>query len=344
MKATFKNTIIRFRIPLLITLGIALLGLPFLLTNAYLLRIATMVGIYIVLASSLNIVIGFTGMFSLGHGAFYGLGAYCSALLALRLGWSFWVCMLAAGFFAGFWGAMIGLATLRLRAIFLAFTTLGFGEIVRILILNWTPLTRGPMGLVGIPVPKLFGRNFNSMHSYYLILVLIVIVVIFVHRLSASKVGRAFLAIREDELAAKSMGINVFAYKTLAFTIACFIAGIAGSFYAHFARFLSADQFSGNESFTVLTMVALGGTGSIIGPMLGAGILVLLPEMFRFMAQYRMVLYGLILIGVIVLRPGGIMGVKGLFERSEPLFKKHRKRRQKRQRAAVGGTERELQH
>ena len=214
----------------------------------------------------------------------------------------------------------------------------------RILILNWTPLTRGPMGLVGIPVPKLFGQNFTSMHSYYLILLLIVVVVVFIHRLAASKVGRAFLAVRDDELAAKSMGINVFAYKTLAFTIACFIAGIAGSFYAHFARFLSADQFSGNESFTILTMVALGGTGSIVGPMLGAAILILLPEMVRFMAQYRMVLYGLILIGVIVLRPGGIMGVKGLFERSEPLFKKRRKRGRKRQRATVGEAERGLQH
>ena len=146
-----------------------------------------------------------------------------------------------------------------------------------------------------------------------------------VYRLYHSRVGRAFLAIREDELATSNMGINVFAFKTLAFTLACAIAGVAGAYYAHFARFISADQFGSNESFMILTMVALGGTGSIAGPLIGALILVILPEMFRFLAQYRMVLYGLILMSVIVLKPGGILGVKGLFERSEPLFKKKKK-------------------
>jgi len=319
-----KDIYTKFRLPIHIGLGIMLLILPTLL-NPYLLRIVIMVGIYMILASSLNLIIGFTGMFSLGHGAFYGIGAYVSALLSRNFGLSFWITMLIAAVVAGCFGALIGLATLRLRAIFLAFTTLGFGEITRIIILNWISVTRGPMGVPGIPIPTLFGMTFKPIAYYYLIVVLVLLTILIIYRLYHSRVGRAFLAIREDELATKNMGINVFAFKTLAFTTACAIAGVAGAYYAHFARYISADQFGSNESFMILTMVALGGTGSITGPLIGAFILVLLPETFRFLAQYRMVLYGLILMSVIVLKPGGIVGVKGLFERSEPLFKRKKK-------------------
>jgi branched-chain amino acid transport system permease protein len=318
------NKFTKFKIPLIIIAAIVLLVLPNFL-NGYILRIAIMIGIYMVLASSLNIIIGFTGMFSLGHGAFYGIGAYVSALLAIRFGMSFWFTMLLGGVVAGIFGALIGLATLRLRAIFLAFTTLGFGEITRLIILNWIPVTRGPMGVPGIPSPKLFGVSFTPVLTFYWVVIMVILTVVVIKRVFNSRIGRAFVAIREDELAGKSMGINVFGFKTLAFTLACFLAGIAGATYAHFARFISADQFAGNESFVILTMVALGGTGSLIGPLIGAFILVLVPEAFRFLAEYRMVLYGAILISVIVLRPGGIVGVKGIFERSEPLFKKRKK-------------------
>jgi branched-chain amino acid transport system permease protein len=325
VKLEFANKIARYRVPLGILSGIVLIVLPTTL-NPYLLRIATLAGIYMILASSLNIVIGFTGMFSLGHGAFYGIGAYVSALLAINFGLPFWVTILMAGIVAGFFGALIGLATLRLRAIFLAFTTLGFGEITRIVILNWIAVTRGPMGVPGIPIPKLFGYSFGPLGYYYLILLMVLLTVLVIRRIYMSRVGRAFIAIREDELAAMSMGVNVFAFKSLAFTLACAIAGIVGAYYAHFARFISADQFGGNESFMILTMVALGGTGSILGPLLGALILVVIPEMFRFLSQYRMVLYGLILLMIIVTRPGGLMGVRGIFERPEALFKRTKKR------------------
>lgn len=319
MTQKINNLFNKFKLPLGIAGGILILVLPHFL-NGYILRIAIMIGIYMVLASSLNVIIGFTGMFSLGHGAFYGIGAYVSALLAIKFGLSFWITMLLGGVVAGFFGALIGLATLRLRAIFLAFTTLGFGEITRIVILNWRSVTRGPMGVPGIPTPKIFGITFTPVYTFYWVVLLVIITVIIIRRIYYSRIGRAFVAIREDELAGKSMGINIFAYKTLAFTIACFIAGTAGATYAHFARFISADQFAGNESFIILTMVALGGTGSIIGPLIGAFILVLVPEAFRFLAEYRMVLYGFILISVIVIRPGGLIGVKGIFERTEPLF------------------------
>ena len=299
-----------------VALGILLLiSFPYIVPNPYLVRVAIMCGIYMVLASSLNIVIGFTGMFSLGHGAFYGIGAYTSALLALNLHWPFWVTFPLGGVMAALFGVLIGVATLRLRQIFLAFTTLGFGEITRILILNWDSLTRGPMGLPGIPIPTFFGIRFSQAGYYYFILLFTALVVLFIYRLYHSRIGRAFIAIREDEVAASHMGIHLFGYKTLAFTLACAIAGLVGAFYAHFARFISADQFGGNESFAILTMVALGGTGSIVGPLLGAAVLIIFPEVFRFLAQFRMVIYGAILIFVIVVKPGGIVGVRGVFEK-----------------------------
>jgi len=282
--------------------------------NEYLMRIATMILIYVVLASSLNLIIGFTGMYSLGHGAFYGIGAYVSAILATALGWPFWLSMPLAGLFTALVGAFLGLATLRLRQTFLVFGTLAFGEIVRIVIMNWPELTRGPMGIPGIPSPVLFGFELaSSTHWYYLILGFTALMVFIIARLYRSRVGRAWVAIREDEVAAASMGVSVFGYKVLAFTISCLIAGLAGAFYAHFVSFISADQFGMSESFLILTMVALGGTGSIIGPIIGAIILMVIPEAFRFLAEFRGVLYGAILILVIVVKPEGLAGVKGLF-------------------------------
>jgi branched-chain amino acid transport system permease protein len=305
----------RYRLCLWIGLAIILLGFPAVMHgNEYLLRIGTMIFLYVVLASSLNLIIGFTGMYSLGHGAFYGMGAYVSAILATGPGWSFWVTMPAAGIFVALVGAFLGLATLRLRQTFLVFGTLAFGEIVRIVIMSWPSLTRGPMGIPGIPYPVVLGRELSvSVQWYYLILAFAVAMVFVIHRLYRSRVGRAWVAIREDELAAASMGIPVFGYKVLAFTLSCAMAGLAGAFYAHFVSYISADQFGMGESFLILTMVALGGTGSIIGPVIGAIILMIVPEAFRFLNELRGVLYGAILIFVIVVKPEGLAGVKGLF-------------------------------
>ena len=304
----------RYRLPIMLGALLLLLGLPLAMGSEYLLRVATMMAIYVVLASSLNLIIGFTGMYSLGHGAFYGIGAYVSAILATGLGWSFWLTMPLAGLGTALVGAFLGLATLRLRQTFLVFGTLAFGEIVRIVIMNWPSLTRGPMGIPGIPNPTVMGMELGSPRQwYYLIVMFAVLMVFLIQRLYHSRVGRAWVAIREDEVAAASMGVSVFGYKVLAFTIACLVAGLAGAFYAHFVSFISADQFGMGESFLILTMVALGGTGSIIGPILGAAILMLVPEVFRFLAEFRGVLYGAILIVVIVLKPEGLAGAKGLF-------------------------------
>lgn len=305
----------RHRIAVAVVTGLFLVALPWMLTSAYHLRVATLVGIYVLLVSGLNVIIGFTGMFSLGHAAFYGIGAYTSAMLTTMAGWSFWIALPVAGIVAGLFGTFIGLATLRLRRVFLAFTTLGFGEIVRILILNLRSFTRGPMGISGIPIPRILGWTFDGRGYYYLILVLSVLTVGSMYRIYHSRVGRALIAIREDETAARSMGVHVFGYKVLAFTVGCFFAGIAGSYFAHFQRYVSAESFANLESFGIITMLALGGTGSIIGPVLGSTILVLIPEIFRVLMRYRGVIYGLTLIVVIVYRPGGLANVKGIFEK-----------------------------
>ncbi|HKK49762.1 MAG TPA: branched-chain amino acid ABC transporter permease, partial [Alkalispirochaeta sp.] len=181
MKTSFRDRIAhaasQHRIAVSIAATIALIGLPFVLNNAYYLRIATLVGMYVLLVSGLNIIIGFAGMFSLGHAAFYGIGAYTSAMLTVMAGWSFWIALPMAGIVAALFGSLIGLVTLRLRKVFLAFTTLGFGEIIRILILNWRSFTRGPLGIAGVPVPELFGWRFTGVGYYYLILVLATVTV-----------------------------------------------------------------------------------------------------------------------------------------------------------------------
>lgn len=327
MRVKLKDICVTNKKKLLIISGILLMVLPFILQSSYLQHVAIMMGIFIVLASSLNLIIGFTGMFSLAHAAFYGIGAYTSALLAINLDLPFWITMPAAGIMAGLFGALIGLATLRLRETFLVFGTLAFGEIVRIIIMNWISLTRGPMGIPGIPVPRIFGFPLrNYVYYYYLVLVFTVVSVILISRIYNSKVGRAFVAIREDEIGASTMGVYIFKYKVLAFTIGCTFAGLAGAFYAHFVRFISADQFGASESFAILTMVALGGTGSIAGPVVGAAILLLFPEVFRFLAEYRMVVYGLTLILVMMFKPEGIAGFKGMFPRDYNLGEEIKKK------------------
>lgn len=293
----------------------ALLVLPLLVTSEYILRIAVLAGIYIILASSLNVTNGYTGLFSFGHAAFYGIGAYTAAILATRAGLSFWLTLPLAGVVSGAFGAAIALPTLRLRGIFLALVTIGFQEITFLVTLNWIGLTRGPMGIPGIPPPAIWGAPLTGNRGYYyLILALDLLVLFILSRIVASRVGRAFVAIREDEVAAQASGIATFRYKVLSFVIATVFAGAAGAFFAHHARFVSADSFRLDETFVILTMLIVGGMGSLLGPVIGAVFLVVLPEASRFLAEYRGVVYGLILIAVILFRPEGIAGVPGIIQ------------------------------
>lgn len=283
--------------------------LPLVITDDYVLRILIMSGIFVMLTLSLNLVTGFTGQFCLGWAAFYGIGAYTSALLTMKAGLSFWLAMPLGGFMAALFGLLLGLPTMRLKEIYLAITTLGFGEIIRLIMLNWTDLTRGSMGLPGIPAPSILSYEISSNQAYYyFILVLVLVTVAAMRRLIDSRTGRALIAIREDELAAKSMGIDVTAYKMLAFAVGAFFAGLAGSFYAHYTSFIDPHTFSFTESIAILAMAVLGGLGSINGSILGAVILTVVPELLRGIAEYRLIVFGLIMMAVMLLRPQGIFG------------------------------------
>lgn len=293
----------------------ALAVIPLIVRNEYILYTAVMAGIYIILTSSLNITNGYTGLFQFGHAAFYGIGAYTAAILSTRYGFNFLVTLPLGGIMAALIGAAIALPTLRLRGIFLALVTIGFQQITYLVIMNWIGLTRGPMGIPGIPSPSIFGYELMSNTGYYyLILVLAIIVIFLISRIVTSRVGRTFVAIREDELAAESVSIAIFRAKVMSFVIATFFAGIAGAFFAHHAGFVSADSFRLEETFIILTMLIVGGMGSITGPVIGAVFLVVLPEVFRFLAEYRGVVYGLIMIAVILFRPEGIAGVPGVIQ------------------------------
>lgn len=282
---------------------------PLVISDDYIVRVLIMSGIFTILTLSLNLVTGYTGQFCLGWAAFYGIGAYTSALLVMKLGFSFWLAMPLAGLMAALFGIMLGIPTMRLKDIYLAITTLGFGEIIRLIMLNWTDLTRGSMGLPGIPSPAVFGYEFSSNISYYyLILALVLITIFAVRRIIDSRVGRALIAIREDDLAAKTMGIDITGYKVLAFAVGAFFAGIAGAFYAHYTSFIDPHTFSFSESITILAMVVLGGMGSIWGSILGAVVLTVAPEALRDLSDYRMVIFGLIMMIVMLVRPQGIMG------------------------------------
>ena len=283
--------------------------LPLVIHDDYIIRVAIMAGIFIILSLSLNLVTGYAGQFCLGWAAFYGVGAYTSALLVMKMNFSFWLTMPPGGLMAALFGIALGIPTMRLKDIYLAITTLGFGEIVRLTMVNWTDLTRGSMGLPGIPSPSLFGYEFASnIPYYYLILILVVITILAMRRIIDSRIGRALIAIREDDLAAKTMGIDITAYKVMAFAVGAFFAGIAGSFYAHYSSFIDPHTFSFSESISVLAMVVLGGMGSIRGAILGAVVLSMAPEILRDVSEYRMIIFGLIMMIVMLVRPQGIMG------------------------------------
>jgi branched-chain amino acid transport system permease protein len=291
----------------------ALAAFPLLVKSEYILNIGVLAGIYVILTLGLNITNGWTGLMSFGYAAFYGIGAYTAGILSTRYAMPFWVTFPAAGVVAGIFGVAIALPTLRLKGIFLALITIGFQEIVYLVILNWIGLTRGPMGIPGIPPPTLGDYSFTSNRDYFwLILALNVLIIFLVARIMDSRVGRAFVAIREDDVAAQSVGIPVFPMRVLSFVISTVMAGVVGAFFAHHARFISADSFRLDETFVILTMLIVGGMGTLVGPIIGAVFLVIFPEAARFLAHYREIVYGAILILVILFRPEGIAGVPGI--------------------------------
>jgi branched-chain amino acid transport system permease protein len=301
---------------------VVLMLVPLFIKNDYMLNVAVMAGIYVILASSMNITNGYAGVFSMGHSAFYGIGAYTTGILAFHFHTGFWIGLIAAGVVSMLFGLLLGIPTLRLKGIFFALITVSFLEILRLVTLNWIAVTRGPMGIPGIPAPTLLGWSFTTnRHFYYLILTMDVIVIFLIARTVHSRIGRAWMAIREDDLAAAALGIPTFRYRLLALAVSTFFCGLAGCFYAHYLTYISADSFGVNETFVIMTMMVVGGMGTILGPIVGAVLLVVFPEVFRFLLEYRMIAYGALLIVVILFRPEGLFGVPGITG-TEGLFAK----------------------
>jgi branched-chain amino acid transport system permease protein len=283
----------------------------------YLLHILVIAGIYIILTLSLNLIVGYTGLPALGHAAFSCIGAYTSALLVLNLGFSPWIGLLAGACFAAVSGIVIGYPAVRLKGDYLALATFGLGVIIYSVAKNWVDLTRGPMGLPGIPGFSIFGLQVSEIWAYLLLVAVFVVITVFIiNRVVNSPFGRILRSIREDELASQALGKNTIKYKLLVFVIGAFFAGIAGSLYAHYITFIDPSSFTVMESITILLMVIFGGMGSIQGSIAGAIILVVLPELLRFVgmpssiaAPMRQMIYGLLLVVLMIKRPQGIMGL-----------------------------------
>lgn len=306
------------RIALTVVAAAVLIGCPLLLQTsryAYLLRIAGIAGLYMLLSLGLNLVIGFVGLLDLGFMAFYAIGAYTAALLSMQ-GWPFWASTLAAMAVSAIIRVLIGFPALRLRGDYLAIVTLGFGEVVRLVLNNWDSLTNGPKGLppVGrtIAPASLFGFTLDTnLHYYYLILACVTGAAWVCHRLNHSRVGRAWIAIREDETAAELMGIEVTRQKLVAFGVSALFAGLAGSIFAHWERFVTPESFTFWESCLLVCAVVLGGMGSVPGMILGAACIVGVPEGLRDVlgsgfADARYLFFGLALILMAIYRPQGL--------------------------------------
>ncbi len=282
----------------------------------YFLHILIISGIYIILTLSLNLILGYTGLPALGHIAFACVGAYTSSLLALNYGISPWIGLLIGACLASLLGLIIGFPSMRLKGDYLALATFGFGVIVYSVSKNWVDLTRGPMGLPGIPKFNIFGFELQPVWTYLILVIAFVAVTAFViNRIVDSPFGRILRSIRDDEVASLSIGTNINKYKLIVFVVGAFFAGIAGSLYAHYITFIDPSSFTVMESIAVLLMVVFGGMGNIKGSFIGALILVIFPEMLRFLgmpssiaAPLRQMIYGLLLIILMIKRPQGIVG------------------------------------
>jgi len=286
---------------------LVLVLIPVLIEDIYTIHILNLLGIYILLTTGLNLVLGVCGQISVGHAGFWGLGAYASSLMTIKLGANFWIGFLASGCVGVVAAYMIG-PVLRLRGHVLAVATIAFGEIVRLVLLNWISLTNGPAGLYNMPYPSLGFITLDTEHSfYYLILVCVLLNIMVLNRLINSRMGKRWMAIRGDEEAAESLGVHPTKYKIYAFAVAGFSAGIAGSLYAHLTSYISPHIFTLHESIKMLTMVVVGGEGSVGGAIIGAIVLVFTSEYSRYLQEYSLIPYGLALLLFLIFAPKGLI-------------------------------------
>jgi len=310
--------------------------------SRYIIDLGTLILTYVMLGWGLNIVVGLAGLLDLGYVAFYAVGAYSYALIAEHLGWSFWECLPFAGIFAACWGLILGFPVLRLRGDYLAIVTLAFGEIIRLVLINWYSFTHGPDGINGVPRPSFFGLEFTrgkdgfaahfGLHYspnhriiflYYVILVLALITNVITLRIRRLPVGRAWEALREDEIACRSLGLNTTNTKLTAFAMGAMFGGFAGSFFATRQGFISPESFNFVESATILAIVVLGGLGSQIGVAVAAVVMIGGIELLRNLTflkaifgpgfdptQYRMLIFGIVMVAIMVWRPRGLVSTR----------------------------------
>jgi branched-chain amino acid transport system permease protein len=298
----------------LVSLLAAAALVPIFVRDQYLLHIAIMVLFYAVLATSLNLVVGYVGEFSLGHTAFLGTGAYAAAILSTQYGWPMWLTVPVSGMLAALMGVAIGAITLRLQGPFFVIVTLSFAEVLRLVADNWIGLTNGPMGIAGIPQPELVTRlgNLGAKQFYYAVAWLILALALYLSfRFVHSNAGRAAVAIRENRYVAQSIGIRPLTYSMLALVLGAFLSGMAGGFYAHYISFVGPEMFRFAFMVSMIIMVLIGGKGTLVGPLIGALLVTFLEEYLREAKELRLSIFGLAVIAIVLFLPQGLMGFAG---------------------------------
>jgi branched-chain amino acid transport system permease protein len=281
------------------------------LVDTYQVNILGLALIFVVLGLGLNITVGLAGLLDLGYIAFFAVGAYCYALLNTRFGLGFWPCLPLGGLAGACFGILLGFPILRLRGDYLAIVTLGFGSIAKIVFENWEDVFGGAQGVAGVDRPGLFGLEMDlggiTIYLYYLLLALVAITVFITRRLQNSRIGRAWVALREDEIACTAMGVDIARTKLSAYAFGAFWAGLVGVIFAARNTYINPNSFTFMESALVLSIVVLGGMGSIVGVVIAALVLVLLPEYLRAVAEYRMLVFGAVMVLMMLVRPQGLI-------------------------------------
>ena len=291
-------------------------GLPAVVgNNAYLMLILSLSGIFVIASIGLDLLFGYSGQISIGQAAFYAVGAYTSAILTTKLGVSVWLGMLAGGVLATIFAALVALPICKLVHMFLALVTIGIGELTHQAIINLPDLTGSFTGVRAIPMPRIGDYVFNASSYYYIVLAVVVLSLLVKQRIVDSRIGRAFIAIRENSDAANAMGINVTYYKVVAFACSAAFTGIAGALYAHYIGFISPESFTLDQSVLFLTAVLCGGMGTLVGPIIGAVVITVINEAIQVLGSYQMLVYGIFIVVAVIYVPEGLVGVVKMIQR-----------------------------
>lgn len=326
MMSKIKSLYEKHRLIVLLVLFIVSLIFPLVFQQALILRYVCTIMVYATLAGSLNVINGYSGQTCLGQVGFFCIGAYICAVLMKNFGVSFWIVLPLAGIMAALVGLIVSLPTLKLSGIYLSIVTLGAAEIIRIIAQTWTPVTGGALGIKQIPYPNFFGVElFRPKYYYYIFLFIGIIFLFITDRVLKSRVGRSWMAIREDQIAAKSLGVETSKCKCINFMYGAFWAGIIGAAYAPFVNYIESSQFTTDTGFNVLAMVVIGGQGTLLGPIVGSTIVTILTEALRFLENWRYVIYAIIIIFMMWVRPQGLLGASDSILAGGKIEKKDKK-------------------